>query len=72
VDVADLFCCHGLEAPISVITDGDLAMQGAIRVVWSNSNIGCAYGILSITQFVIYMIMILEKNSELFYMIAAP
>jgi hypothetical protein len=55
-----------------VITDGDLAMQGAIRVVWSNSNIGCAYGILSITQFVIYMIMILEKNSELFYMIAAP
>jgi zinc finger SWIM domain-containing protein 3 len=24
--------------PISVITDGDLAMQKAIRVVWPNSN----------------------------------
>ncbi|WVZ94569.1 hypothetical protein U9M48_040448, partial [Paspalum notatum var. saurae] len=28
----------GQKQPISVITDGDLAMQRAIRVVWTNSN----------------------------------
>ena len=28
----------GQKHPISVITDGDLAMQRAIRVVWPDSN----------------------------------